>query len=452
MDSARADMLAARHRLATQGWIARDAETFRHLPPPPLDAWLGDDAAAASTAATGTAATGTAATGTAVTDCEASPLAGAGWTLHPVGSRHLGGVDARWLDATDAAQRAELFAGVPLPTGTDAAPFAWAHRALCRHGLRVRIGGASGTQAAGDERVWLQLRRLPRTAVEAPLLVLDVADGVQCVLIEVHERDAASCSHAITQNLQVHVQLGRGTALQHVRLVSPGERDQWAHGVQVRVGERASYRQALIASGSGYHLQHTALDLAAREASAQTGGVLFAADAALEQQLRVSHQAAATRSTVEALVLADGSARTVVNAFTGIAAGATQAEVRQRLTGIPTGGRPKIALRPHLEIHHDQVQAAHGATWGALPEDALFYALQRGLSEAQARALVVDGLAHAALERALGDASLLDTLGLPERLAREVTRHLERGAHAAVAGAQAGQTPARTHTEGARHG
>jgi len=35
----------------------------------------------------------------------------------------------------------------------------------------------------------------------------------------------------------------------------------------------------------------------------------------------------------------------------------------------------------YLEILHDQVQATHGATWGALPEDALFYAQQRGIDE-----------------------------------------------------------------------
>jgi Fe-S cluster assembly protein SufD len=74
------------------------------------------------------------------------------------------------------------------------------------------------------------------------------------------------------------------------------------------------------------------------------------------------------------------------NAHTRIAPGAAQADVRQRLVGIPTGGQPKLVLRPHLEIHHDQVQAAHGATWGALPDEALFYARQRGLDERSAAA------------------------------------------------------------------
>ena len=46
MNLASADALSARHRLQTGGWIARNAESFRHLPPPPAEVWLGDGAPA----------------------------------------------------------------------------------------------------------------------------------------------------------------------------------------------------------------------------------------------------------------------------------------------------------------------------------------------------------------------------------------------------------------------
>jgi Fe-S cluster assembly protein SufD len=98
--------------------------------------------------------------------------------------------------------------------------------------------------------------------------------------------------------------------------------------------------------------------------------------------VQVAHGAAHTTSAVECLALASGSARGVANAHTRIAPGADEAEARQRLSGIPTAGQPRLVLRPHLEIHHDQVQAAHGATWGALPEDALFYAASAGWTNA----------------------------------------------------------------------
>jgi len=46
--------------------------------------------------------------------------------------------------------------------------------------------------------------------------------------------------------------------------------------------------------------------------------------------------------------------------------------------------------KPELEIYADDVECAHGSTVGALDEDALFYLRQRGLSEAQARALLIE--------------------------------------------------------------
>jgi Fe-S cluster assembly protein SufD len=98
--------------------------------------------------------------------------------------------------------------------------------------------------------------------------------------------------------------------------------------------------------------------------------------------------------------------------------------VRQRLAGIPTAGAPKLLLQPHLEILHDQVQAAHGATSGPLPEDALFYARQRGLAEDQARALILDGMAQAVVARGFSDAALPQALGIENALTQAVARHL----------------------------
>ena len=225
MDHARADILAARHRLQDAGWIPRDADAFRHLPPPPAAVWLGEAPEAASTG------------------CDARPLSGAGWTLHPLGQTPQGRVDARWLDATDPAQRKELFAGLPLPfhaegvaetgdtTQQDAAPFAWVHHALCRHGLRLRIGGEHAACRGATETVWIQLRHQPRSAVEAPTLVIDVQDGVHCVLVETHHRhhrEGVACEQPVVQNLHTHIRLGASATLQHLRSVQPGAADRVA--------------------------------------------------------------------------------------------------------------------------------------------------------------------------------------------------------------------------------
>lgn len=413
MDTAHADALTARSRLDIRGWIPPRNESFRHLPPPGADTWLGSAAPEGVT-----------------------PLACSGWTLQATGADPQNGVQARWLNACDPAQRAALFAGLELPDAGDAAPFAWAHRALCRQGLRLHISPADTSQT-----VWLQVQHQATSAVEAPLLVVEVADGVRCVLVETHANAPTTDAVGLTQNLHIHLHLGQGASLQHLRISTPAPQDHIAHHVHAQLGAQAHYHQALIASSSTYHLQRSHLLLDGAHASARTAGLLFAADAAIEQQVQTAHNAAHTESHVEALVLGSGRAHAVVNAHTRIAPGADEANVHQRLSGIPLAGQPRLVLRPHLEIHHDKVQAAHGATWGALPEDALFYARQRGLDEASARALIIEGMATALLERCFDDPTTLAAATQDGLLVRTIAQHLS-----------AGQSPRLAATKEPHHG
>lgn len=396
MNDARADELAARSHLAAHGWIPPGSEAFRHLPPPDAALWLGDSSPEL-----------------------AHPSRG--WELGPLPAATAAAVDARWLDATDAAQRRELLAGLSFAGDDTVAPFAWAHRALLREGLRLRV-----RPAPGGEALYLSVRRRAGDTALAPLLVLELESGARCVLVETHDGLDADQAGRV-QNLQVHVVVGERASLQHLRVALPRSRDQVAHHVHVRLQAGANYAQALLAGGSGYHLQRTVLDLDHPDAQVRTGGVLLAADTCVDHQVRIHHGARNTASGIDVLALGSGSAKLVANAHTTIAPGADDANVRQRLAGVPTHGQPRLVLRPHLEIHHDQVQAAHGATWGALPEDALFHARQRGISQVEAKAMIATGMAEAVFARALTDADALETSGLSTRVAEAVAAHLAGG-------------------------
>lgn len=424
MDAARADALAARHHLIDEGgWQFRRVDAFRFLPPPAAAVWLGDEAAAA---------------------CDAPPLAGAGWTLHPAGAPGL--VDARWLDAGDPAQRALLLDGLPAP-GDDAAgaPFAWAHRALCRQGLRLRV--AAPAEASAPPLV-LQLRHLPRDAVEAPLLVVELEAGARCTIVETHARDAAapSCRRDAVQNLQIHLRLGAGAQLRHWRLVQPGAGDRIAQHLHARLAQGAFYGQAMLAGGGAYHLQRALVELAGEGAEARLASVLLADGAQgdkIERQARVVHAARRSASRVDVLALARERALAVADLHAHVKRGADEADVHQHLAGIPTAGAPRLVLRPQLEIEHDAVQAAHGATWGRLPDDALFMARQRGLDEATALSLILQGMAASVLAQGLDDDALAESVGAPA-LADALARHL-RGTPAGQAAA--GRAPAATTAE-----
>lgn len=360
---------AAREQAQALGWPGRRSEHFRHLPPPALEYWLAPHDAGS----TGDVAVSS------------------GWTLD---GGDIRGVSARHLNALDAHDRAELFAGLPTPAEDRAAPFAWAHRALCNSGLRLKV-------AASDAPVVLRLRRSAHGPVEAPLLVLEMEEGARGVLLETHER--ASDAPGVTQNLVVHVRLAANAHLQHLRVVAPGEQDRVAHHVHVALGAGARYEQALAATGSSYHLQRNTVELQGAGAEARNAALVLTAGQALDYQIHGNLAAPRTRHQVESLTLASGKARTVANVYARIAPGASEADVHQHLVGIAVQGNPHMTLRPHLEILHDNVRAVHGATWGALPEDALFYARQRGLDDETARTLIIEGMARAVFERCLGD-------------------------------------------------
>ena len=92
---------------------------------------------------------------------------------------------------------------------------------------------------------------------------------------------------------------------------------------------------------------------------------------------------------------------------------------RQTSRNVVLGDEARITTRPQLEIYADDVKCSHGATVGQMDEDALLYMRQRGLSEAQARALLMEGFV-ADVVRRCGVEQLREVLmrGVGEKLER----------------------------------
>jgi len=59
----------------------------------------------------------------------------------------------------------------------------------------------------------------------------------------------------------------------------------------------------------------------------------------------------------------------------------------------------QIDTKPQLEIYADDVKCTHGATIGQIDENALFYLRSRGLTEAEARQLLLLAFASECVDR-----------------------------------------------------
>jgi Fe-S cluster assembly protein SufD len=83
----------------------------------------------------------------------------------------------------------------------------------------------------------------------------------------------------------------------------------------------------------------------------------------------------------------------------------------------------KMDTKPQLEIYADDVKCSHGATVGQLDENALFYLQSRGISNREARLMLMFGFAHEVLQNIKVEAlrERMDNLVM-QRLKGELSR------------------------------
>jgi Fe-S cluster assembly protein SufD len=90
----------------------------------------------------------------------------------------------------------------------------------------------------------------------------------------------------------------------------------------------------------------------------------------------------------------DGQATGVFNGRVLVRPDAQQTNAYQSNKSILLDPRAQMYTKPELEIYADDVKCSHGATTGQLDREGLFYLRSRGLTEGQARALLLVAFAR----------------------------------------------------------
>ena len=85
----------------------------------------------------------------------------------------------------------------------------------------------------------------------------------------------------------------------------------------------------------------------------------------------------------------DDSAHAIFNGHVLVSEGATKTDASQSNKNILLTDKAIVDSKPFLEIYNDDVKCSHGSTIGQLDETALFYIRQRGISERNAKTLLM---------------------------------------------------------------
>ena len=217
----------------------------------------------------------------------------------------------------------------------------------------------------------------------------------------------------------MQIALGESAQLLHLRVQDESSRAALIARTEAALGISADYRRVDLEFGSALSRHVLDVQLQGRSSRLSSNGVLLAGGRQhVDTRLGIAHLGGDTHCDIVWRGLADGRGRVVFHGGIVIHAGADGSDARLSNKNLLLGDNAEIDTQPVLEIHADEVKAAHGATVGQLDPTALFYLRSRGLDEIQARRLltaafcreVIAGIdapalrdcLDAALERALG--------------------------------------------------
>lgn len=207
--------------------------------------------------------------------------------------------------------------------------------------------------------------------------------------LKVFEHHFGTATHAHLANTLVHVHVGRGARLAHARVQEDGDRATHLLRTDAVLASDAEYRRIDLELGSALSRHELNVRLEGDRARLIANGVLLADGRRhLDTRLGIDHIARDTACELTWRGLGAGRGRAVFHGGILIREGADGTDAALSNKNLLLSDNAEIDTQPVLEIHADEVKAAHGATVGRLDANALFYLRSRGLPEPEAQQLL----------------------------------------------------------------
>lgn len=289
------------------------------------------------------------------------------------------------LGFAEAARRLpQVLAALDTLPGLDAHAFAALNSALFEDGVLVHV-------AAGARLDALTLAHWSSgdgTAVH-PRLLLVLEDGAGAGLLEWQGGQGTYLSTALTE-----VRLGRGAQLALSTVQDESAEAFQLGGLRAQLAADAKFSLRRWVGGGRIGRMDLALTLEGEGAAAELDGLVLAGGTQLlDHHLELRHAVARCTSRQTFRGVLAGKAKHVFDGLIRVDPDAQQTDAQQQCRNLLLSKQALTVAIPRLEILADDVKCAHGATVGALDEDALFYLRARGIGLAEARTLLVRAFA-----------------------------------------------------------
>ena len=201
-------------------------------------------------------------------------------------------------------------------------------------------------------------------------------------------------------NAHTEIVLAEGAAVDHYRFQAETCEAYHLSRLEVRPGPTARFTSHLVAVGARLGRHELRAFLAGAGATVDLDGLFIPRGAQChDNPVRVEHTAPGCTSDQLYKGIVDGAGHGVFNGHVIVHPGAAGTDANQVNKNLLLSDRSEVDTRPRLEIFADDVACTHGAAVGQLDPDAMFYLRSRGISEPEARSVLVAGFAQEILSR-----------------------------------------------------
>jgi Fe-S cluster assembly protein SufD len=302
--------------------------------------------------------------------------------------------DWRWTDLRGLIRQAPEPSAEIDPTSLGVGPF----DSLAEDVIVVANGrGAAHIGVEPGETKVVALRVISQgDGAHAARVSVDVETGGRLVLLETYEGDAGG----YLGQVGLLISVAENASIERIVLASDGAEGVTVSEAQVELAPGSAFAQTVLTGGARRQRLQTTVRHPGGHAALRLDGVYLLADKRhADLTTVVTH--VAVDGTTEQLTkgVVRDQARGVFQGKIVVAEGADHTDARMGHHALILSDRAEVDAKPELEIYADDVSCAHGNTVGALDDEALFYARQRGIPEPEARAMLTEAFIGEVVDR-----------------------------------------------------
>jgi Fe-S cluster assembly protein SufD len=186
------------------------------------------------------------------------------------------------------------------------------------------------------------------------------------------------------------IYIGKDSSVDHYKLQNKDEHSTLINSLFFSQEAGSTLSSCSISLNGGIIRNNTVVKFRGENSSADINGVyLMDKNQHIDNHVFIDHAAPRCQSNELFKGILDDHASGVFNGHVIVRKDAQQTNAYQKNRNILLTDKATMDTRPFLEIYADDVKCSHGATVGQLDADAMFYIRSRGISESNARVLLM---------------------------------------------------------------